>query len=599
MKVLLIKNRIWFWGLILIALGAIICRVVAWKSLLAIWTIKGVPVSDAQTLDLWAVNILDGLGFRDRVGYQLYEAFRMPFFSVVLASIYAVFGYAYFPARLILTGLSVAVSLGIAGIGRILFNRKVGFLAGFVCAFYYPLVKYSTAFMTETLFIFLWVLGVYLFLRSLHERGKGFICGSGLALGLAGLTRVVVFAVIPIMILYLLTFRMAWRLKFQRLGLWLIILMLSFSPWVIRNFMIFHAFFPTESGGTRQLWTGANPQYSATAYSGGGWREILWMDSHASEIEQNQRVMKETKAFIRENPIRYLDRVLWRANSYLTLKPEGLPNRWNKVSTYLAAWLGYIGFVLAILRRPRSGFLISGLFLSLLIIHSVAGEAVRYRLPSEWLWLVGGAYTLFCLGQFFTHRLLDLDENRDAAYSNSLFDLRFVRWGMPMLLVLPFLILFIRIHFNRAALRTQELPKLQQSVEEVLRACGLKEQFEAQGSVLHDISYYKEFAQNQYKSMHEIQYPNDVIIYAGQLSHFMLRDSAEIDLFGFRVNKAGLYVGDASIGCQVDPNTSLMLPKVLKRVQGIVIGTIVGRGTLGEPLISVRDIIIDGHHLKS
>ena len=167
------SNPLWMAGLIVIAVGASLCRILSWDFILNSWAENGVPVSDARALDMWALNILDGLGFRDIGGFWLYEAFRMPFFSVVLAALYALFGHFYFPARMVLTMLSVATCLGVAGIGRLLFNRKVGFFGGLLYAVYCPMIYYAITYMTETLFTFLFVLGVYLFLRSVHERSWG------------------------------------------------------------------------------------------------------------------------------------------------------------------------------------------------------------------------------------------------------------------------------------------------------------------------------------------------------------------------------------------------------------------------------------------
>jgi len=286
-----LSDHVWILGLVAIAAIAIYCRFLSWEHFA--WTKGGVPFSDSRALDMWAVNILDGIGFRDRVAYWLYEAFRMPFLSVLLAVMYAIFGYDYVPVKILLCGLSVATCLGVAGIGRILFNRTVGFIAGFFCSIYYPLIFFSHALMTETLSIFLFVLGVYMLLRSLHERSWGFIIGSGIALGLAGMTRFAIFAALPVLLVYLLTYSFPWSRKIKLATVWIAFIMMSFSPWIIRNALVFDTFFPSGSGGSRMLWTGANPKYGGTTFSGEAWRDILWADHDASEIKRDRRIKKE------------------------------------------------------------------------------------------------------------------------------------------------------------------------------------------------------------------------------------------------------------------------------------------------------------------
>lgn len=600
------KQNTWLVGLVVIAVGASVCRILLWGSILQVWTEGGVPVSDARALDMWALNILDGLGFKDVMGYWVYHAFRMPFFSIVLAALYGIFGYVYFPVRLVLASVSVATCLEIAGIGRLLFNRKVGLVAGFFYAFYYPMVQYSIAHMTETLFTFLFVSGVYLFLRSVHERSWGFVLGSGIALGLAGMTRFVVFVTVPVMGIYLLTDSISWTRKLRFGAIWIVAMILSFSPWVIRNAFVFHAFFPSESGGTRQLWTAANPSYTGLHFNIEAWRELLWVDPDASEIERNQRLQRETKQFIRENFIWYVDRMVGRARYYLALptwkdvkNQRDVYSLWLMASTWFAAHFGYLGFALAIGKRIRAGLFLAGVFFSLSSLHALAGELTRYRLTSEWLWVIGAAYTLFCISRLSTRAIFRLDEENDQPIRTSMFDRRMFRWIISLIVLFPFVVIAVRIPLNRSRLRRQELPPLPYSVTEIVKQAGLEEQFKAQGSVLHDIAYYKHIAQQQYTEQHRyaenVTFPDHVVLHRGEISHVIFDPERRIQSFSFRINKVGLYIGDAVVYYTIREDIPLVLPKALKRSQGLVVGTISGSGTRGEPVILVADLYVYDH----
>lgn len=598
------SNHAWFIGLLIITVLAVFFRILSWEYFG--WTKGGVPFSDSRTLDMWAINILDGVGFRGRVGYWLYEAFRMPFFSVVLASMYAIFGWEYVPVRIVLCGFSVVTCLGVAGIGRLLFNRTAGFIAGLLCALYYPLVYYSHALMTETLSVFLFVFGVYAFLRSLHERSWGFALGSGIALGLAGMTRFSLFAVLPILFVYLVTYPIPWSRKLRLGTLWLTMILVSFSPWVVRNAMLFDTFFPSGSGGARMLWNGANPKYGGTSLSVQAWRDIFWEDPGASEIERTRRIKGEVPGLISENPEWYLSKTIWRGRLYLKLpsfstmtKVGGSYRYWNDLGVIFAAWLGYIGFFLALFKRPRSGLFLGGLFASLLALHSLAGEAVRYRLVSEWIWLVGAAYSLYWLSQLFRQSFFAADTTNDPPIVNSFFDKSAVRWGVPIFLLFPFVMLAIQIPANRALKEEQQVAVLQGPVEDFIAANGFLEKYRAQGNVLHDISHYKKLAFSQ--SPDKVTYPSDVVIFSGELSHFICNAEGEIQEFSLKVNKAGLYVGDAQLICYADKSGKLLLPetiKQLKRAQGVIIGTVYKTGPLGDIVLLVSDIVIGGQSIK-
>jgi len=280
-------------------------------------------------------------------------------------------------------------------------------------------------------------------------------------------------------------------------------------------------------------------------------------------------------------------------------KTGGFYRYWTDLSIILAAWLGSMGFLLAVFKKTRPGLLLGGLFGSLLALHTLAGEAVRYRLVSEWIWLLGAAYTLFCLSRIFRYPFLDVDKSSAVPIRNSLFDSSFIRWAVPILLILPFSILAVQIPINREKKSKEKLPVLQCSVEEVLKSNGLIEQYRSQESILHNISYYKTLAFTQ--SPHKVTYPHDIVIFSGELSHFVCDSNRKVHNFSLKANKAGLYVGDAQLICVINKNVSIILPERIKkpkRAQGIVVGTILKSGPLGDFVILVSDIIIDGHSLK-
>jgi hypothetical protein len=592
------RANAWPLALAVILLSAVLFRVVFWDFALDSWTRKGVPISDARALNRWAINILDGLGFRARLGLHMYEAFRMPFFSVVLAAIYAVFGQDYLPARIVLAGLSVGICLAVAGIGRLLLGRRAGFVAGLACAFYLPFVHYAIAFMTETLFIFLFATGIYLLLRSVHERDWGFAAASGVALGLGAMTRMTMLAVIPALGLYLAAFPMPWRRK-VRLGVfWLAAMALSFSPWIVRNYAVFGRFVPSESGGTLMLWTGSHPEHGPGSYSRGWWYLSLWEDPSATELERNRRMQKEAMESVRSEPGTYLRRMIWRANKHLELpsfarlfeKPTA-----ESVSTALAFWLGSAGLLLALFRRTRSGLFMAGVFGLLLLFHSIAGEPVRYRLTSETMWLLG----LGCLAdQAFVAwaRWRRRDVPPDAPIAGSIFDRALFRWGVPALLAAPFLALLIRMEVNRNYNEAHQLPPLPLNLEQAIEDCEMSEAFAAQDGRLYDIEWCRRHVGQAYPE--DVVYPSYVVVFSGELSHFELEPkTGRFVHCTLVVNKGGGYVGDAELFCLARRGSRLILPRDLQRTQGVVIGRLFGDDGLGAPRIEVADILIGGRSL--
>jgi hypothetical protein len=592
------RAHAWPLALAVILLSAVLFRLAFWDFALDSWTRRGEPISDAQTLNRWAINIFDGIGFRARLGLHLFEAFRMPFFSVVLAAIYAVFGPNYLAARIVLAGLSVGICLAMAGVGRLLLGRRAGFVAGLACAFYLPFVRYAIAFMTETLFIFLFTVGMYLLLRSIHERDWGFAAASGVALGLGAMTRLTMCAIMPALGLYLAAYPTPWRRKIRLGLLWMAAIAISFSPWIVRNFAVFGAFVPSESGGTLMLWTGAHPDHGPGSYSRGWWYLSLWEDPSATELERNQLMQKEAVEFARQEPVAYLGRLIWRASKHLELpsfvRRLERPTAEN-VSTLLAFWLGTVGLLLAIFRRPRAGLFMAGVFGLLLVFHSIAGEAVRYRLTSETMWLLG-------IGCLVDHLFLGWarwrrhDVPPDAPIHGSVFDRALFRWAVPAVLAAPFLALLIRAETNRNYDEAHQLPSPPSNLEAAIQDCELSEAFAAQDGRLYDIEWCRRHVAQAYPD--DVAYPSYVVVFSGELSHFELDPKTRrFERCTLVVNKGGGYVGDAELSCLARRGSRLIIPACLQRTQGVVIGRLFSDDGIGAPRVEVADILINHRSL--
>lgn len=421
---------------------------------------------------------------------------------------------------------------------------------------------------------------------------------SGITLGLAALTRFVAVVTLPFMALYGLSQPESWTRKIRLGLLCAAAIVITFSPWPIRNALLFHAFFPSESGGTRQMWTAANPAFSGLHYTRNARRLILWADPEASEIERNQRLQQETRAFIRANPAWYLDRMLWRASHYLTLtrwqdaiQQEDWRQRWHHVITWIAALFGTLGCVLACFKRPRSGLLISSIFLILVGLHSLAGELIRYRLTSEWIWGLGLAYLLAWFSQAARHSMFAMDNTSERPLHASIYDFRWARWGIPVLLLVPFLVLAVRIPIHQARLRHETLPELPKPAAELIAEAGLTEPFVQQDTQLYDVAYYIHHAKQQ--TAPDITYPRHVIVFRGEMSHFIFRPDGRVRSFSFKVNKAGLHIGDLVTLCRVDEAFHLFLPVPLQRTPGLIVGMISGTGGgAGEPRFAVMDMYV-------
>lgn len=126
------------------------------------------------------------------------------------------------------------------GLGRVAFGsiagRPAGVLAGLMVALSGPLVIYEHYLMSEALFTLTLTLGLLVFVAALRRPTSWWLLAAGGAVALAGLTRPIGQALVPIALgLTVLLALPSWRTGFKRAGLVAVGILLVMAPWTIRN----------------------------------------------------------------------------------------------------------------------------------------------------------------------------------------------------------------------------------------------------------------------------------------------------------------------------------------------------------------------------
>lgn len=182
-------------------------------------------------------------------------AFRVPLYSILLAGL--TWGrQAFWPIAIAQSAIGALTVLGAAQLARTIFSGEVGATAATwaaaVTAFYPYYVIHDTAIEETSFFTLLTLLSVLLVLWSLRTRQVTYGALAGLFLGLDVLTRA---TMAPFALL--VPFWLAWQKRF-RAGLACgILLVVTVSPWLWRNYVVTGV--PTLSTETGiELWTGNN-----------------------------------------------------------------------------------------------------------------------------------------------------------------------------------------------------------------------------------------------------------------------------------------------------------------------------------------------------
>ncbi|MFC1525139.1 ArnT family glycosyltransferase, partial [Planctomycetota bacterium] len=141
---------------------------------------------DSYQYDTVAQNIISGNGFM--VSENL-RAGRPPAYPLFLSISYLLFGKSLFVIRFIQALLSTLSCLVVYLIGKKVFDQRTGLIAAVITAIYPFFIFFSGLILTETIFILLLLVFIYL-LINLEQRGNIWLAVlAGVINGVAILTR--------------------------------------------------------------------------------------------------------------------------------------------------------------------------------------------------------------------------------------------------------------------------------------------------------------------------------------------------------------------------------------------------------------------------
>jgi 4-amino-4-deoxy-L-arabinose transferase-like glycosyltransferase len=206
------------------------------------WSVADVPtrIEDERHYYQLAGNIFEGHGLA--WGPDRPTSIRPPLYPAFVASLWAfTVPYSLEPIRLAQVALLLGSVLVLFGMTRRLYNDRVALVATAFFAFYPSLLFSGVLVLTETLFIFLFLLALGSTLNLLKTGSCKWAFTAGLTLGLAALTRSIVWPMPFVLVLYLsVALQQPVR---RRLGVCLILLVgysCVVGPWALRNSRIQH-----------------------------------------------------------------------------------------------------------------------------------------------------------------------------------------------------------------------------------------------------------------------------------------------------------------------------------------------------------------------
>jgi 4-amino-4-deoxy-L-arabinose transferase-like glycosyltransferase len=364
-------------------------------------------IMDEQQYRQIAQSLVAGDGFAWGPGEP--TSIRPPLYPALLAGVWSISPNNLQAVRVVQILLALATAVFVYLLGSQVYNPTVGAWAAAACWLYPSLIFFNVLILTETLFTCLLVAFVLLAVLLVQRPRAGFAIACGLALGLATLTRSILWP-LPVILCPLLAVLIRAPLA-RRLALPALVLAgyaIVVAPWAIRNTRLQHVVTIVDTMGGINLrmgnyeYTPDDRMWDAVALSGEkSWVHGLTSDPPGQPVTEGQKekwAQRKAIEYMRANPGITLRRSLIKFADFWGLEREfmagvqtGLyaPPLWFQIAGSLGIVLVYVALVLAAaagvwLAAPEDWRLHVLVLLPVLVImgaHTIVFGHSRYHLP--------------------------------------------------------------------------------------------------------------------------------------------------------------------------------------------------------------------------
>jgi 4-amino-4-deoxy-L-arabinose transferase-like glycosyltransferase len=210
---------------------------------------KTIIVADAVGYNDLALSLLSNHSF------TAFDGFRTPVYPIFIALIYSISSNSVWLVFLVQIVLSLLSVFYLYKITLEIFSHKIALLSCFLFAINIHFALYAVTLLSETLFVFLFLISTYYFVRFIKENRITDLCISSVILAVSTLERPVSY-LFPFVILFFLLIQRKNLLKqrFLYSFLYLLIFSITISPWLIRNYTTFGAAKLTTQAGINLLY---------------------------------------------------------------------------------------------------------------------------------------------------------------------------------------------------------------------------------------------------------------------------------------------------------------------------------------------------------
>jgi len=377
------------------------------------------PVVDARAYNQIALNLISGKGYTEDEGVSLQNDTAIvrvgPGYEFFLAGVYKIFGYHVWLIWFLQAIFHALTVLFVYLISKEIFSKNwhqlIGLAAAALVAFSPDLIVASSMLLTENLAVFLLVAYVYFFIRYLNQRTWQNLIIFTLFFAVAVMVRSQL-AIMALIFLAAFIVKKEWR----KIAVFLLLLAISFAPWLIRNYEVYKTFIPFSAAAGYDLWEGNHSGASGEMEI--NYQPLIEYMSAHPPLEVNQEGIRQFKEFVFHYPLEFLQITLKRISIFFSFsRPTGFWPSFSQpqklVTAALSAIYSVLIFTLGLAgiwlsfkeitgqEKSRLKFLLAAAIAIPLGIIFIVVET-RYRYPLYPFLAIFGGYAVFSLRQNFS-----------------------------------------------------------------------------------------------------------------------------------------------------------------------------------------------------
>jgi 4-amino-4-deoxy-L-arabinose transferase-like glycosyltransferase len=269
----------------------------------------------------WYTNHVTGVpsayypvGFPAVLGALYWVGNHVPFVDVDNMALTGMF-------QIVISTATVALTFVV---GRRLAGPRAGLIAAAVMAVFPNLVFQVTTIQVETTFVFLTMAALAIIVDhdwSSGPPGVGRLVAFGAVLAACGLVRPFSLPVLLGVFLAVLATRSGWRRALAVTAVPIVVIIVAFVPWTVRNWVVMDAFIPSSTNVGDTLCLDRNDeatgQFRWAAHDG-------CADPDLPEAERNPESTRKALAWVVDNPGRELLQIVRRAHFMYRTDDDGI-----------------------------------------------------------------------------------------------------------------------------------------------------------------------------------------------------------------------------------------------------------------------------------